>query len=71
MITGDNPLTAVSVARECGLISQIAHVFIPVFAEGLSFSDGLYICLTQTKQVTGKPENPNSSGLVWRTLIGN
>ncbi|KAF7967606.1 hypothetical protein HWV62_33697 [Athelia sp. TMB] len=36
MITGDNPLTAVSVARECGLISQAAHVFTPIFKIGNS-----------------------------------
>lgn len=36
MITGDNPLTAVSVARECGLINQAAHVFTPVFLRGNS-----------------------------------
>lgn len=35
MITGDNPLTAVSVARECGLIHQAAHVFSPAFIRGL------------------------------------
>jgi cation-transporting ATPase 13A2 len=34
MITGDNPLTAVSVARECSLINQAAHVFAPMFAKG-------------------------------------
>lgn len=34
MITGDNPLTAASVARECGLINQAAHVFSPVFVRG-------------------------------------
>ncbi|EAU91429.2 P-type ATPase [Coprinopsis cinerea okayama7 len=34
MITGDNPLTAVSVARECSLISQAAHVFYPTFSHG-------------------------------------
>nr|GAT56792.1 Ca-transporting ATPase [Mycena chlorophos] len=34
MITGDNPLTAVSVARECGLINPAAHVFAPVFTRG-------------------------------------
>lgn len=34
MITGDNPLTAVSVARECGLIGEAAHVFTPVFITG-------------------------------------
>ena len=40
MITGDNPLTAVSVARECDLINQAAHVFSPSFVQGLvrSFS---------------------------------
>lgn len=35
MITGDNSLTAVSVARECGLINQAAHVFSPTFVRGL------------------------------------
>ncbi|TRM69338.1 hypothetical protein BD626DRAFT_390522 [Schizophyllum amplum] len=34
MITGDNPLTAVSVARECCLISQTSQVFAPRFVRG-------------------------------------
>ncbi|XP_006461184.1 hypothetical protein AGABI2DRAFT_185471 [Agaricus bisporus var. bisporus H97] len=34
MITGDNPLTAVSVARECSLINQAVHVFAPTFRRG-------------------------------------
>lgn len=36
MITGDNPLTAVSVALECGIITQAAYVFSPVFIHGKS-----------------------------------
>ncbi|KAF2750201.1 P-type ATPase-like protein [Sporormia fimetaria CBS 119925] len=34
MCTGDNILTAISVARECGLINKTAHCFVPHFLEG-------------------------------------
>lgn len=34
MATGDNPRTAISVARECGMIGQSAHVFVPTFIQG-------------------------------------
>jgi len=34
MCTGDNILTAISVARECNLIDPQAHCFVPHFAEG-------------------------------------
>jgi cation-transporting ATPase 13A3/4/5 len=31
MVTGDNVRTAISVARECGLVSHSASVYIPTF----------------------------------------
>jgi cation-transporting ATPase 13A3/4/5 len=34
MVTGDNILTAISVARECNLINKSAHCFVPRFVEG-------------------------------------
>src|SRR6195952_4452004 len=34
MCTGDNILTAISVARECNLIDSMAHCFVPRFVEG-------------------------------------
>jgi cation-transporting ATPase 13A3/4/5 len=34
MCTGDNILTAISVARECALVDKSAHVFVPHFVEG-------------------------------------
>ncbi|KAK5111234.1 hypothetical protein LTR62_005262 [Meristemomyces frigidus] len=34
MCTGDNILTAISVARECGVIDRTAHCFVPHFVEG-------------------------------------
>ncbi|KAI0459760.1 hypothetical protein F5B21DRAFT_511042 [Xylaria acuta] len=36
MVTGDNILTAISVARNCGLVERTAHCFVPRFAEGNS-----------------------------------
>lgn len=35
MCTGDNILTAISVARECNLIDKTAHCFVPHFVEGV------------------------------------
>lgn len=35
MVTGDNILTAISVARECGLLEKHSHCFVPRFAEGM------------------------------------
>lgn len=35
MVTGDNILTAISVARECGLQDRNAHCFVPRFIRGL------------------------------------
>lgn len=34
MVTGDNILTAISVARECGLLDRHAHCFVPRFLQG-------------------------------------
>lgn len=34
MVTGDNILTAISVARESGLIDRSAHCFVPRFIQG-------------------------------------
>jgi cation-transporting ATPase 13A3/4/5 len=34
MVTGDNILTAISVARECGLMDKTAHCFVARFVEG-------------------------------------
>lgn len=36
MVTGDNILTAISVARECNMINKTAHCFVPRFVEGHS-----------------------------------
>jgi cation-transporting P-type ATPase 13A2 len=34
MCTGDNILTAISVARECELVSKEGYIFVPHFREG-------------------------------------
>lgn len=39
MVTGDNVRTAISVARECGLVSHSASVYIPTFIPGTGVHD--------------------------------
>lgn len=38
MVTGDNVRTAISVGRECGMISQTCRVYLPTFLKGSLFS---------------------------------
>lgn len=40
MVTGDNVRTAISVARECGLVSHSASVYIPSFVPGTGNAEG-------------------------------
>ncbi|KAI8367719.1 hypothetical protein BD560DRAFT_331250, partial [Blakeslea trispora] len=44
MCTGDNVLTAVSVARECGLIDRSAEIYIPRFLKGSSTEEDSELC---------------------------
>lgn len=59
MCTGDNILTAISVARECNLIDRTAHCFVPHFVEGWSFIYIFEIFLLISRQVTSKTPKPS------------
>ena len=50
MCTGDNILTAISVARECNLIDRTAHCFIPHLLEGIEFSCMMGFSMTDQSQ---------------------
>lgn len=50
MCTGDNILTAISVARECNLIDRNAHCFVPHFAEGTVRDSPFGIFLTYIQE---------------------
>lgn len=68
MCTGDNILTAISVARECTLIDKTAHCFVPHFAEGKSLFEGTFYTLQPLIiYLTGHFQDPNSR-LVWESI---
>lgn len=46
MCTGDNILTAISVARECSLVDRAAHCFVPHFNDGMSMQQIVRLILT-------------------------
>jgi cation-transporting ATPase 13A2 len=66
MCTGDNILTAISVARECTLIDKYAHCFVPHFVEGKRRL--LYVILEpSTLMDAGHSKDPESR-LVWESI---
>ena len=66
MCTGDNILTAISVARECELIDRTAHCFIPHFEEGMSlYSDAVAILIMI--RTTGHFQDPKAR-LKWQSV---
>ncbi len=64
MCTGDNILTAISVARECNLIDRSAHCFVPHFLEG-GFRDLSLLGCTDDHQ--GDALDPKSR-LSWESV---
>jgi cation-transporting ATPase 13A2 len=65
MCTGDNILTAISVARECNLIDRTAHCFVPHFVEGL-YSE---VCCIHVADlvITGDSQDPKAQ-LAWESI---
>lgn len=58
MCTGDNILTAISVARECNLIDRNAHCFVPHFAAGMlapRYVDELLIWFKEILEILRQP----------------
>lgn len=56
MCTGDNILTAISVARECNLIAKTAHCFVPHFVEGMKA-----LCFLGAQYLTAIPRRLSGS----------
>jgi cation-transporting ATPase 13A2 len=67
MCTGDNILTAISVARECQLIDKTAHCFVPHFIKGLLPPLIPMICLTTYYDRTGDSQDPKAR-LSWESI---
>jgi cation-transporting ATPase 13A2 len=64
MCTGDNILTAISVARECGLINRNSPCFVPHFSDCQSSLLDLKCCINRsTAQTIGA-----TATLVWESI---
>ncbi|KAI7892078.1 uncharacterized protein EV154DRAFT_506232 [Mucor mucedo] len=68
MCTGDNVLTAVSVARECGLIDQSAEIYIPRFLKGSSTDPDSELCWESVMQ---EGDELSTDTLQPRSIINN
>lgn len=64
MCTGDNILTAISVARECNLLDRSAHCFVPRFLTGANFSIKISRC---AYIISGDPQTPHAR-LRWESI---
>lgn len=67
MVTGDNILTATSVARNCSLIDKDAHCFVPHFAEGKAPSHVSKRVTENAHYFLGDNRNPNAR-LHWESI---
>lgn len=69
MCTGDNILTAISVARECQIIDRTAHCFVPHFHEGcfsITRAPSLTLLTYRTRsKVIGKIQKHDLNGKAW------
>ncbi|GKZ62402.1 hypothetical protein AnigIFM49718_009489 [Aspergillus niger] len=66
MCTGDNILTAVSVARECGLISGDEQCFVPRFVQGQLSSKGVVAFVNLAPG--HPPDNVSDDCLCWESV---
>ena len=64
MCTGDNILTAISVARECHLIDRTAHCFVPRFLQGVYSTT---LTATIAELLVGEREDPKAR-LLWQSV---
>lgn len=71
MFTGDNPLTAVSVARECSLVNPAALIFSPVFIMGQFDVRYLRWQSDIQSQVARLPQSRSWNGPAWTTPTGS
>lgn len=64
MVTGDNARTAISVARDCTILSQSAHVFYPKFIVGTLMVEKW---IPFINEIVGNSASPNSK-LEWSSI---
>lgn len=68
MVTGDNILTAISVARQCELMDKTAHCFVPRFIQGTAAASAPSVSMNRANRIAIGDFHDPKAELEWESI---